>query len=152
MQPFNPYRVYMEFRDGVSTYRPLNGRKYTMTHSDDTAELFVTIGRTFAKDQIGPRRDEVLLGFEPWNDQFLLVGKVLISDETMTGNAEKRNEIFLREMPIALKAIRYADHKLFERFPRLDMVPILIQFQSLEDKYHRWYDFGKMRDYRTINE
>lgn len=152
MDSFNSSRVNPEFRDGVNAMRPVEGRKYTMTHSDDTAELFVTIGKKYAKDKIGPLRDEVLLGFERRNNQMQLFGSVLIDSRYMDWDSNIRNEIFLREMPTALKAIRYADRELFEQYPMLDKVPIYIWFQSTDKKYNILYDFGTMQQYVTEEE
>ena len=59
MERFNPDKLFVEFRDVTPTY-PLLGRKYTQTHSDVTADLFVTIGLRYAFDKINPTRDEVL--------------------------------------------------------------------------------------------
>lgn len=148
MKPFEPSRLHVEYRDHVSKTSPVWSRKYTMTHSDDTAELYVTIGQNYAKDKIGPLRDEVLLRFGRHEDQLKLLGSVLIDVEGTTSNAEKRNEIFLREMPTALQAIRYADASLYEQHPQLDEIPILIWFQSNNEKYNKLYDFGTMKDYR----
>ncbi len=60
MEKLNPEKLYVEFRDGVTATDPVIGRKYTLTHSDVTADLFLTIGLEFAFDQINRMRDEVL--------------------------------------------------------------------------------------------
>lgn len=149
MESFHSSRVNVEYRDGVTETKPIEGRKYTMTHSDDTAELYVTVGKSYAKDKIGPLRDEVLLEFQQQDDQLQLIGAVLIDAEHMNWDSEKRNQIFLREMSTALKAIRYADNTLFEQNPMLDEIPIYLWFQSTKEEYNQLYDFGTMREYKT---
>ena len=52
MERLNPEKLYVEFRSGVTPTEPIIGRKYTLTHSDATAELFLTIGIEYAYDQI----------------------------------------------------------------------------------------------------
>lgn len=148
MKTFDPTRVNVEFRNGIQAVKPILGRKYTMTHSDDTAELFVTIGTDFAEEKIGPLRDEVLLQFQEKDGRLQLFGSVLIDDDINAQDSKKRNEIFLREMPTALQAIRYADRRLYDRHPMLDTIPIYIWFQSEKEEYNKLYHVGTMQEYR----
>ena len=60
MSKLNPEKLSVEFKDGVTSTEPILGRRYTLTHSDITAELFLTIGLTYAYDKIDAMRDEVL--------------------------------------------------------------------------------------------
>ncbi|MDO5521097.1 MAG: staygreen family protein [bacterium] len=148
MKRLDPAKIFTEFRDNVSPVGPIRGRKYTVTHSDDTAELFVTIGTQFAEDMIGALRDEVRLEYV-WNNnnKLQLRGTALVDGENVSGNSKMRNEIFLREMPTALQAVRYGDRKLFERFRELDNIPIYIWMQSENEEFNKLYDFGTMKDY-----
>ena len=41
---FNVKQTTSEFRDGVTDEHPIVGRKYTITHSDETAIIDVVIG------------------------------------------------------------------------------------------------------------
>ena len=50
MERLDPEKLYVVFRPGVTMTEPVLGRKYTLTHSDITAELFLTIGLQFAYD------------------------------------------------------------------------------------------------------
>lgn len=40
MNKFNTDKLSVEFRNGVTSTGPTLGRRYTLTHSDITAELF----------------------------------------------------------------------------------------------------------------
>ena len=60
MNRLDPDKLFVELRDGVTLTEPIIGRKYTLTHSDITAELFLTIGLQYAFDRISDMRDEVL--------------------------------------------------------------------------------------------
>lgn len=148
MEKIDPSKVHGELRDRVTPVSPIMGRKYTVTHSDETADLFITIGRHYADDKIEPLRDEVLLTYENTETGMILLGEVLIEDENITGQAKRRSEIFEREMPKALQAIRIADSKLFQTKLELDELPILIWFRSTDPEYNKLYDFGTMSDYR----
>jgi len=43
MSEFNPEKLTVEYRDIVTATKPIIPRRYTLTHSDDTGELFLTI-------------------------------------------------------------------------------------------------------------
>lgn len=150
MKSFDPSRINVEFRDGVTAIQPVVGRKYTLTHSDETAEIFVTIGSKYAEDKIGPLRDEVLLTLQRKNRQLEFFGTVLVDTLSQSWDASKRSEIFLREMPTALEAIRYVDRDFFEHYPGLDHIPIYIWFKSIQKEYNMLYDFGTMKDYKKF--
>ena len=98
MKSIDPSRVEVEYRDNVSESMPILDRRYTVTHSDDTGVLYVTIGETFADDKIGPLRDEVLLSFYRQDDKLYIVGSVLVDSDNLDFDTERRNEIFLHNI------------------------------------------------------
>ena len=66
----------------------------------------------------------------------------------------KRNEVFRRELPLALTAIRYGDRFLFDAYPNLDQASIIINFISAYPQFARlenWGIFHKFK-YEVINE
>lgn len=138
--------VYPEFRDDLGVV----GRKYTITHSDDTGDLFVTIGRNYAYDKVDPvMRDEVLLSWHEENEHKILIGSVLIDGDDLERNPEIRYEIFNQEMPKAIKALIEADMYLFQQYPELMNADIIIIFDSADSKLSKVGYFGKLRDYTT---
>lgn len=141
--------VYIEYRDNVTPTSPLEERTYTMTHSDDTGDLFVTIGLTYAEDKTNELQDQVYLRWVKLNNKDLLYGNVLIDGDNITGNAKVRDEIFKREMPLALQAIYVADSPFFKAYPDLASTPVLISFNSSDPKYNKLYSYGAIGDYRT---
>ena len=148
MKKIDPSKVVIEMRDYVTPHEPVLNRKYTMTHSDETAELFVTIGKKYAEDKVEALRDEVRMEFEDTENGLILMGEVLIDGDGVIGKKEFRNNIFAREMDIALQAIRYADQKLFSCIRELDDIPVLIWFRSEDPEYNKLYDYGTMKEYR----
>jgi len=52
MREINPQKVFVQYRDIMKPCDPVIGRKYTVTHSDTTADLFVFTASKFAEDQI----------------------------------------------------------------------------------------------------
>ena len=132
MSTFNPERLTVEYRDGVTATQPIVPRNHTLTHSDLTGELFLTIGTKFAWDKINTDlRDEVL-------GEWKLIGNCLYYNVYLSIDNEgqdltaaiRRNEVFRRELPLALTAIRYGDRFLFDLYPSLDNALIIVNFMS----------------------
>ena len=57
---FNSEKLSVEYIDGVAATEPVMPRRYTLTHSDLTGELFLNIGTDYAWGKINSLRDEVL--------------------------------------------------------------------------------------------
>lgn len=146
MGRLNPEKLHVEFKSGVTTTHPILGRKYTLTHSDVTAELFLTIGLYFAYDKITSMRDEVLAEWRNSNCGLFLYVYVYVGDYGPAVNAI-RNTIFRRELPLALEAMVYGDQKLFKVNPPLMNAPIWIQFDSTDPTYNRYEYWGTAIDY-----
>ncbi len=118
--------VWTEFRE-----RPeLENRKYTVTHSDTTGDLFVTIGSSFARDLYSDMRDEVLFQWVNFDGVPVLAGKVLVSGEGIEDNKGIRKQIFMREFDKAVEAVFRGDQELFQKYTELHQAPILVYFQE----------------------
>ncbi len=147
MMKLNPDKLYVELRDGVTYTEPVIGRKYTLTHSDITADLFLSIGIQYAYDKITIMRDEVLAEWRMGNSPYLFVH--LHVDGHISSEATAiRNMIFRRELPLALEAIRYGDRYLYIAYPDLDNACIYVYFDSTDPEYRRLEQWGYMRDWR----
>lgn len=148
MNRLNPDRVFVEYRD-VTPVTPVTGRKYTQTHSDITAELFVTIGLEYARDKMNPMRDEVLAEWYcPDNNQCYLWAYVYVGGYDF-GITTVRYNIFMREIPLSLAAIRYADTPFFVKYPGLDRAPIYVYFDSTYPAYRGYRYFGTLSNYKN---
>ena len=148
MKRLNPEKLHVKFRPCVTSREPIIPRRYTLTHSDVTAELFLTIGPTYAYDEIGPMRDEVLAEWRLVNGQYMLYVYVYVGGEFGRENAARRCGIFTRELPLALEAIRYGDRKFFRTHKELDNAPIWIYFHSIYPYYNRMEYWKTPRDYK----
>lgn len=148
MKKLNPQKVFVQYRNIMEPYEPLKGRKYTITHSDTTAELFVFVAEDYAEDQITNMRDEVRIAWQYIKKGLALVGSVIVDGNGIIGNPYIRNKIFFNEMHTALQALRQADRFLFEKEPGLDNTPVFIQFISSNPAYDKMYDFGDIGDYK----
>jgi hypothetical protein len=153
MERLNPEKLHITYLTGTTPENLVLPRLYTLTHSDRTGELFLTIGGQYDKQQISKlytrlMRDEVLA--ELANDGDKLVFKVYchISGGFIIGTAKWRYNIFHSELPLVLEAIRYGDRTLFEKNLQLDNTPVLIHFQSSNNRFNKDENWGVMADYR----
>ncbi|MFC0186865.1 staygreen family protein [Fictibacillus aquaticus] len=148
MVMFNPQKLKTVITPPATEKEPVIGRHYTLTHSDETGDLFLNIGTQYAWNMIGPMRDEVL---GEWKTNFsypVFAGQVLVADSSVSKEiAKKRFEIFTRELPLALKSIRFGDKAFFEAHTHLDMAPIWMFFESVYPEYNGFRDFGIFKSY-----
>ncbi|MGD9676969.1 MAG: staygreen family protein [Vulcanibacillus sp.] len=143
----NPEKLSVELRPGVTATEPIIPRSYTLTHSDTTAELFLTIGREYAYDKITSMRDEVLAEWQTSNGALFLYVYVYVGNYGPV-KTPIRNTIFRRELPLALEAIVYGDSKFFIAHPKLANAPIWIYFDSIDTRYKRFEYWGTPTDYK----
>ena len=148
MARLDPTKLSTEFLPYTNEIEPIIPRKYTLTHSDITAELFLTIGSIFACYKLNPSRDEVLAEWIKIDSQFILYVYVQVDGPSGTSMSPIRYEIFRRELPLALEAIRYGDRVLFEAHPKLDSARIIIFFNSSVPTLNRIEDWGQPKDYK----
>lgn len=144
MSTFNPERLRVEYRDGVSATQPIIPRKHTLTHSDFTGKLFLTIGTQFAWDKVNTDMRDEVLGEWKMDGEYLYynVYVFLNKEEHDLDAAIKRNEIFRRELPLALTAIRYGDRVLFDHYPYLDCALIIVYFMSSYPQLYKIENWG----------
>lgn len=65
MTMFDPSKLSVQYSTGAALCYPLLERKYTLTHSDETGQLYVVIGTDWDRTAIDPNfRDEVLADLE----------------------------------------------------------------------------------------
>jgi hypothetical protein len=138
---------------GVDRMGPITPRCYTLTHSDFTGELFLSIGLEFDKETISGfytriMRDEVLAEWLREETGYSLNVYCHVSGGFVIGTAGMRFKIFRRELPLVLKAICKGDNDLFTANPNLENTPIFVHFKSNNKKYSKIENWGKPRDYR----
>ena len=119
-----------------------------ITHSDITADLFLTVGLEYAYDKISKMRDDVLVEWRTYNGYLFLYVYVYVDGEFGPAMSGIRNTIFKRELPLALEAIRYGDSRFFIVHPELDNAPIWIYFNSVNPNYNRFENWGTPKDYK----
>ena len=153
MERLNPKKLHVAYLTGTAPENLNLPRRYTLTHSDITGELFLSIGNQYATKQISKlytrlMRDEVLAEFASEEDSLVFRAYCHVSGGFVFGTAKWRYNIFHSELPLVLEAIRYGDRVLFEGNPKLDNAPVLIHFQSTNSRFDKVENWGTMADYR----
>ena len=153
MERLNPEKLHVTYLTGTTPENLVLPRLYTLTHSDRTGELFLTIGGQYDKQQISKlytrlMRDEVLAELADDGDRPVFKVYCHISGGFIIGTAKWRYNIFHSELPLVLEAIRYGDRTLFEQNPQLDNTPVFIHFQSSDSRFNKVENWGVMADYR----
>jgi hypothetical protein len=153
MSRLRPEKLHVSLAQGVTAEGPISPRRYTLTHSDTTGDLYLTIGSAFDRAQISGwytrlMRDEVLAAWQQDEEGPSLHVTCHISGGLTFGTAGWRYAIFQHELPLVLEAFRYGDRKLFEAHPALDQAPIWIHFRSSRRRYRRTERWGTPSDYR----
>lgn len=151
LSKFDPEKLYVKFRNGFTAIQPVVPRRYTLTHSDETGNLFLTIGNKYAWDEVNREmRDEVLGEWCSYGGHLYYYVYLYIDQGEFDQNiSARRNEIFRRELPLALKAIRYGDRLLFTKYPYLDKTNIIVNFISSYPQFTRQENWGAFSSFVT---
>jgi hypothetical protein len=152
MGRLKPKKLHVNYLAGATPEALTLPRRYTLTHSDITGQLFLSIGNQYNTKEISKlytrlMRDEVLA--ELIRDQGTTMLNVYchISGGFVFGRAKWRFSIFKSELPLVLEAIRYGDRALFEQNPKLDQSPVYVHFQSTDIRFNKVERWGVMADF-----
>lgn len=149
MSRFDPKKLHVEYV-GVTSTEPIIPRRYTLTHSDITADLYLTLSLDFAYWKLTAMRDEVL-GEWMLNDENYIYNVYLYVDGIFTSELKAiRDAVFRRELPLALEAVRYGDNEFFNAHPELDYVPIIVYFLSTDPMFNKVENWGTFSDYKIV--
>ena len=152
MKRLKPEKLHVTLHDDVTPASALFPRFYTLTHSDRTGDMFLTIGRQYDLKQIAGwytqfMRDEVLAEWQTMQGEPSLHVYLHVSGGFVFGTAGIRERIFKRVLPLVLETLRHGDRQLFLEHPHLDDTPIFVHFQhnnKTDQKIEHW---GMLKDY-----
>ncbi len=153
MGRLNPEKLHVNWLPGVSNNTPTIPRRYTLTHSDLTGDLFLSVGSDYNQKQISGlytrvMRDEVLAEWKEYKSGMALHVHCHVSGGLVLGRAKWRESIFRSEMQLVLEAIRHGDRKFFEANSELDHSPIFVHFQSSKRKHCKIEEWGIPANFR----
>ena len=150
MSDFNKEKLNVVFATDIDKSGPIIPRRYTLTHSDETGELFLSIGKYYDYSKVNESRDEVLGCWNcDENNLYYLRFEVLLD---ACGGEEKlaiRNKIFRDELPMAIKAIIYGDREFLLGCGELYESKVIIKFKSSNKNYSAVEQWGYVKDYKV---
>jgi len=148
----DPKKLHVRFK-GVLPDGLALPRRYTLTHSDRTGDLFLTVSSEFDDKQISKlytrlMRDEVLAEWKTELDRFFLHICCHVCGGFVFGTASLRESIFRRELPLAIEAITHGDRELVLKDARLTRAEIIVHFQKPKAQNCKVEPWGYVTDYR----
>lgn len=148
-----PEKLHVKYLPTASSDAQVAPRLYTLTHSDSTGELFLSIGPCYDTKQISGlykrlKRDEVLAELKKDSAGLSLNVYCHVSGGLVFGRAKWRYNIFCSELSLALEAIRFGDKTFFDHDPKLDETPVLVHFKSTDKRYNKTEKWGSLGDYK----
>jgi hypothetical protein len=148
----NPEKIHVKSNAKLEKKDSIIPRRYTLTHSDLTGDLFLTIDKEYDDDECSNfytriMRDEVLAEWQKNNGTYEFHIYVHVSGGFVIGWAGMRDRIFRHYLPHTIRVMRYGDAELFDTFPFLDDAPILVHFESTKQKYNTIEKYGIFKEY-----
>ena len=128
-------RLHVTFAYGARPDGPLTPRRYTLTHSDLTGDLFLTIGADYDHHalhalQVRLERDEVLGEWVLDDDGPRLdLHMAAQGGLPVFGTGAMRCNIFRRYRPMMLEALRYGDRAFTKAHGELDDALVVARFR-----------------------
>ena len=152
MRELHPEKLHVTFHEGASAQELSLARKYTLTHSDTTGDLFLTIGAEYDQKQISGfytrlMRDEVLAEIIDEGREMSLHVYCHVSGGFVFGAAGWRNDILHGHMCMVIEALRYGDRELFQAHPEINRALVKVHFISSRAKYNSIEDWGLVQAY-----
>lgn len=154
MSQFDPRKLSVRFLGDATPEYPVFPRRYTLTHSDATGKLFLTIGSSYDRHQISGwyarlMRDEILAEWRSDGSQSFLEVHCHVSGGLLLGSPAWRYAIFQQHMRHVIQALRYGDDAIVRQNPGLDQAPIQVRFHAVQAQYNKTEDWGRFGDFAT---
>jgi len=153
MARFSPAMLSVTLADEVSAGGSLTPRRYTLTHSDATGALFLTIGidydrKALSAFQARSMADEVLAEWTEDDAGYALVLHCRAQGGLpIYGTARMRRRIFEGYMPLVLAAMRYGDREFLDAHPEFDDAPVSVQYHYRNKRRKDRAEWGRLGDY-----
>ena len=150
---FDASKLHVKLADGTPPDGPPVPRRYTLTHSDRSGDLFLTIGleydrRALRALQVRLERDEVLGEWGLADDgPHLDLHMMAQGGLPVFGTGAMRCGIFRRYRSMVLGAMRYGDRALCEAHPELDDSLVIARFhwRGGREECEPWGSWGDWR-------
>lgn len=154
MTEFIPEKLNVFIDDKINNKNLTLPRRYTLTHSDTTGELFLSIGTEYDYKKFSSLysrllRDEVL---GEWQNsaQISLDIYCLVSGGFALGPAKWRKSIFEYHMKMVLQAICYGDRSFIKENRDFLNAPVYVHFLARKKKLTDIVKWGTIRDFMPL--
>lgn len=137
----------MTLLPGTGRDRPLAPRRYTLTHSDRTGHIFLSIGADYDAAalrtlQVRLERDEVLGEWVVDDEPRLELHMAAQGGLPVFGTGRMRVVIFRRYRELVLDALRSGDSALSAAHPEIRGAPVVARFHWRRGREER-EDWGR---------
>ncbi len=154
MSKLDPNKLHVHYGRRIKSDSAALPRRYTLTHSDLTGELYLSIGLDYNYQAISGlytrlMRDEILAQWLDDESGLALHVYCHVSGGIVFGSAKWRDEILRYHMPQVLQAFRYGDRDFFRAHPNFDRAPVYVHFNASQKRFQRIESWGELRDYRV---
>lgn len=144
---FNPDNLETTFIEPVTPYNPIENRKYTLTHSDDTKMLFLTVANKYNYEEINQKlRDELLGTWKKHENSYALIFYAYVGEENILNSLVKYKS-FKYHMELAIKAVMFGDREFLKKNPDLMNCPVFVKFDSSISSFDNYEFYGFVKDY-----
>jgi hypothetical protein len=146
-------RLHTRFLYGVDAEGPVAERCYTLTHSDRTGDLFLSIGSHYDDDalqslQVRLERDEVLAQWARTDRGWTLELHMMAQGGLpLFGTGSMRRDIFRHYRPLVLRAIGRGDREFLEAHEELAEAPVIACFHWRRGRTE-CESWGRLADWR----
>ena len=153
MSHLTPEKLHVTYLGGARPDGPTQPRRYTLTHSDRTGDLFLSIGSEYDRAalrgfQARLMRDEVLAEWGEGDSGPVLHVHCHVSGGWLSfGPPGWRDSIFRHHLPQVLEAFHYGDRALFDAYPALDDASVIVHFHAAQRRYKRTENWGTLKEY-----
>ncbi len=151
MASLNPTKLHVDKSSALKLQSTRFPRTYTLTHSDVTGDLFLTISPKYNQKVLKTlyaklMRDEVLGCWEENNPPDLHV-HCHVSGGLVVGSAKWRDSIFRQHLPMVLEAICFGDRQFLDENPEYLLSLILVHFHAKQNSLDRTEKWGIVQDF-----
>lgn len=145
---FDPNKLETTFIPPMTPLGPIEGRKYTLTHSDTTGILFLDIGPEYNYSAINEElRDELIGKYKRYGyNSYILIFYAYVGDSDYFAVSMKYGD-FKYRLNSALQAIFYRDKDLLNEHDFLLNTPVYVKFDSDIAIFDNYENYGYVRDY-----
>ena len=151
MSQLKPEKLHVTFDNTLNHSETIFPRCYTLTHSDRTGDLFLTVGQAYNEEQISDwytrlMRDEVMAEWEDGDPPSLHL-HCHVSGGLVLGPARWRARIFRQHLPLVLEALCYGDREFICANPSMHQAPIVVHFHARQKALEGVEEWGSVGDW-----